>query len=118
MVQSALNVHLNIEEKVEVNTPSLFYSLEKLLPSSLENKYILHYPNIWLHLPVTMNLSCSEHVPMLIRVRDSVEQHVQKASLRSLVDRPAVSRLWNCASVEQHRNFDLIVVDTLGSRRE
>ena len=81
MVQSALSVHLNIEERVLVNTSTLFFSVEKLLPSSLENKYIRPQIDTLMRLPVMADRSWPGHVPMIIQVRDLLEQHVVDFSL-------------------------------------
>ncbi|CAF1275359.1 unnamed protein product, partial [Adineta ricciae] len=66
-ITAAFQIHLNIEQKIVLNTTSMFFSLEKLSLQSLPNKLLLLIGNGRIKLPANLNLI--ENSPDIVLLR-------------------------------------------------
>ncbi|UJR38826.1 hypothetical protein I4U23_031491 [Adineta vaga] len=67
LITSAVNIHLNIDQHMTVNTSSVFLSLETLSISSLRNKIIQPFPNSQIQIPSIFNLTVNNNVTVFLR---------------------------------------------------
>jgi hypothetical protein len=68
MITNALNVHLNIEQSLIINTSSVIISLEKITIETLSNKSIQLNNNALIRFPSGINLNFSQNSSVLLRV--------------------------------------------------
>jgi hypothetical protein len=69
LLTRSLNIHLNVGQHFQVNTPNVFMSLESLTSESLSKKVIPTVGNAFLRLPPTLNISFNGTSTMSLRVR-------------------------------------------------
>ncbi len=65
---SSLNIHLNIDQNLIMNTSSLFMSLETMPIESLSNKIIQQVENAQIHLPSNFDSNINNTKTLSLRV--------------------------------------------------
>jgi hypothetical protein len=63
-----LNIHLNIDQNLTMNTSSVFMSLETISIESLSNKIIQQVENAEIHLPSNLNSNMNNKQTVSLRV--------------------------------------------------
>jgi len=67
-ITTALNVHLNIGQRITMNTTAVFGSLETASIASLSNKLIQQVGNSQIRIPSTFNLSLNNNASVSLQV--------------------------------------------------
>ena len=69
MITSALNIHLNIEQSVILNTSSIIKTLKKMMVNTYSNQTIELSNNTKISIPDNLHFNLSENSTILLRVR-------------------------------------------------
>lgn len=69
MISNALNLHMNINQSLIVNTSSSIMSLQKVEINTLPNKTIQLNNNAQIKLPSIINLNVTNNSSVIMRVR-------------------------------------------------
>jgi hypothetical protein len=68
LLTSALNIHLNIDQNLQMNTSSVFMSLETIGIQSFSNKYIGQSGNAHIQIPSNFQLNSTDNTSITLRV--------------------------------------------------
>jgi hypothetical protein len=68
LLTSALNIHLNIDQNLLMNTSSVFMSLETIGIESLSNKFIAQSGNAHIQIPSNFQLNSTDNTSITLRV--------------------------------------------------
>jgi hypothetical protein len=72
MLTNALNIHLNIEQSMIINTSSIIMFLKKMTTDTLSNQIIQLNDNTQIFFPKNLNLNLTTNSTILLRVKTFV----------------------------------------------
>jgi hypothetical protein len=72
MLTNALNIHLNIEQSMIINTSSIIMFLKKMTTDTLSNQIIQLNDNTQIFFPKNLNLNLTTTSTILLRVKTFV----------------------------------------------
>lgn len=75
LLTCSLNIHLNLDQNIIINTSQVFLSLETILIESIQNKIIKQIENALFEIPSNFTSNITNHSSIKLRVCSSFDQN-------------------------------------------